>query len=83
MAAKKKRFRTAIDDIEEAVKIGDKMNNTRVTTRGENQILQRIGNQYFVEQGMRVIKDQSHKEKGSRTEMNELKYMDQLLEGRK
>ena len=35
MAAKKERFRTAIDDIEEAVKIGDKMNNTRVTTRGE------------------------------------------------
>ena len=29
---------------------------------------------------MRVTKDQSHKEKGSRTEINELKYTDQLLE---
>ena len=34
--------------------------------------------QCFVEQGMRVTKDQSHKEKGSRTEINELKYTDQL-----
>ena len=54
----------------------------RVTTRGETPYSTKnlIKVQYCVEQGMRVYKDQSRKEKGSKTEINESKYTDQLLE---
>ena len=83
--SKEERFRMAIDDIE-----GASCEDCQLNKHYESDYEGRDSKfyekfyqsqlQYFVEQGMRVTKDRSHKQKGSKTEIKELKYTDQLLE---